>query len=74
MPVLSPPAQLRWLPTRLASQKLGVSGESLRRLAKSGVFKLGDHYRPGLTANSPWLWDAPAIEELLLQLGANRIS
>ncbi len=74
MAVLSPSAQLRWLPTRLASQQLGLSGESLRRLAKRGVFELGDHYRPGLTPNSPWLWDFAACEERLLQLGADRIS
>jgi hypothetical protein len=62
------------LPTRLASQQLGMSGETLRRLARNGVLEIGTHFRPGLTATSPWLWDSRAIETVLLQIGGDRIA
>jgi hypothetical protein len=63
-----------WLPTSQAAIRLGLSGESLRRYARIGVLQAGEHYRPGLHTNSPWVWEIDACAYALLQLGAERIS
>ena len=63
-----------WAPTGTAAQRLGLSGDTLRRYARIGVFHAGEHYRPGLNTNSPWVWNVDACAYALLQLGADRIS
>ena len=62
----------RWVPTSTATQCLGVSSDSLRRYARSGVLRAGEHYRPGLLANSPWVWRLDTCAQELLKLGNQR--
>ena len=70
----SPAFHLCWAPTGTAAQRLGLSADTLRRYTRIGVFQPGEHYRPGLHANSPWAWDVDACGAALLRLGAERIS
>jgi hypothetical protein len=67
-----PASPATWISTGHAARPLGVSGESLRRWARSGVLEPGRHFRPGISGNCPWVWDAPACQARLLQLGAAR--
>ena len=61
-----------WAPTSTAAYRLGVSPDSLRRYARGGFFQLGEHYRPGLRTNSPWVWRLDACAEQLMQMGKER--
>ena len=61
-----------WAPTSTAAYFLGVSPDSLRRYARSGYFQPGEHYRPGVRSNSPWVWRLEACAEELLHLSTQR--
>ena len=61
-----------WATTAAAAHQLGISSETLRRYARSGYLRPGDHYRPGLLPNSPWVWRVEAVAHQLLELSTER--
>jgi len=66
------PPEAGWTPTTAAAYRLGLSPDSLRRYARSGLLQAGEHYRPGLRHNSPWVWRLDACAEKLMQLSTQR--
>lgn len=63
----------RWLPTGAAALALGVSTDSLKRYAtRHEILIEGKHYRRGVFANSPIVWDVAACLDALTHRGMNR--
>jgi hypothetical protein len=61
-------AQQEWFLTKEAASKLGISGEQLRKLRLSGMFKSGYHYRdtsiPG-SGRPHWQWHVERCSKAL---------
>jgi len=62
-----------WAYTVPAAQRLGLSAHTLKRYARAELFVFGEHYRPGVYRNSPWIWNLPACAERMLQLSKDNV-
>ena len=70
MQLLSPPENETWLPTKEASNALGVS-ECTRRYANadSGFLHEGEHFKKGPFRTSRTAWHMEKVREAMLQQG-----
>jgi len=53
------------LPPGAAAAALGLSTRTLARWVACGYLRCGEHYLQGPHANSPRLWDVPAVRAWL---------
>jgi hypothetical protein len=60
------------VPTSRATRELNVSGDTLRRYARSGALVKGEHYRPGVHRQSGWSWELNGCLSKLQQLAEQR--
>ncbi|QEY31979.1 hypothetical protein EVJ50_06750 [Synechococcus sp. RSCCF101] len=69
-----PTVEPRWLPSREASQALGISRSTLRAMALAGFLEEGRHFRRGWRPSASWSWEVNGVHRAILARNAPHLA